>query len=283
MPTNTHLPSSASINNHACSLLFQGKYGEAFELFKAALSELKKEMAAADAKRSSAASAPQTVSSAGSPGTHEEDTSQPMDCTPTDGTCASDTADDGDTVEEVQDFCSLQDFMIPNEQASSASLMSMQWIYSRPLIVSREVCHKASSVAFAVTFNLALASHLRAMEMERNGNLPLAREAYAVALRLYRLPMQHTQDMEGDEQAISPFEDRNGFVYAAIFNNTAHAHASLQEEEAAAAYRQHLVKTLFFLADAGRVAAAEDYKLFDCFMDNVFDLVTNSPSVAAAA
>mmetsp|Transcript_18382 Transcript_18382/g.29628 ORF Transcript_18382/g.29628 Transcript_18382/m.29628 type:complete len:242 (-) Transcript_18382:579-1304(-) len=141
------------------------------------------------------------------------------------------------------------------------------------------------TVAFALTFNLALALHVRAIELANNGEKVL--KPFNDAEALYKLSLRQATinlDATHGDLGLSFTEDRNGYVYAAIFNNLAHIHKALGKDLEAVASGIDLMNTLFWVVTRRPCPMRDgESKLFDAFMKNASQLTMASTFPAAAA
>ncbi|KAL3903145.1 MAG: hypothetical protein SGARI_005510 [Bacillariaceae sp.] len=134
--------------------------------------------------------------------------------------------------------------------------------------------------AFVLTFNVALACHMLAIEIEHLGSTGDSQQAFQMAKQLYALPIKLVQTSR-DELCHDDFDP---FVFAGILNNISHAHTCLREEQPAFAYRMQLVKTLFSYSDRQINNNTEEAsECFQFFMENLDDLVLDPVTSAAAA
>jgi hypothetical protein len=190
-------------------------------------------------------------------------------------------------------FCSIKSMKCDHatskkeEDDTTSSLLPhpMDLIYSRPLLV-QDGRNELTLTTFAITFNLAISGHLMALQKEQDGNVEGARMGYLYSRRLYQLPLQQLEQRAARDPLSRLLHEGHligGYIHLAIFNNLSHVHSVLQLKDHAQAYRNHLVKCLFYFQNAGLVVTKEETDLFHCFMDNVFDLIAQPTYVAGAA
>jgi hypothetical protein len=156
------------------------------------------------------------------------------------------------------------------------------WLYSQPLWIPYQTDSNLNYAAFAITFNLALTCHLRAITFESINQLEDSHTSYQMAKKLYQLPIQVLKDYTAGRIGTS---DQEYLVLVGIFNNVAHVHCALGEDETSSLYRQQLVRTVFFLVDnRSSLGLSPDLRIFafERFLDNVHDLVCNIESAPAA-
>jgi hypothetical protein len=152
-------------------------------------------------------------------------------------------------------------------------------IYSRPLLMGESVVRSSVSDAFTITFNVALAAHLQGIESSLDGDMDAAHRFFTTALKMYYLTLRQNND--GNDCA--PLNSRNDLIFAAIFNNLAHVHAALGENDYSLAAAEQLLKALFFLVDSGRIVSSEEMQAHSFLMKNASMLVMPTSSTAAAA
>ncbi|KAG7371390.1 hypothetical protein IV203_019960 [Nitzschia inconspicua] len=158
-------------------------------------------------------------------------------------------------------------------QLQICSINAGHWIYNQPLWILCGEDDVSNSHVFAVTFNLALAYHLLATEFENYGVEKDVKQYYFTARNLYQLPLKMIQE---DYKNGNSMMDGDLFLLAAILNNASHVHTFLEEDECALVYRHQLVKVLFYFVDAGINFS------FDCFFENVKDLICRIDTAPAA-
>jgi hypothetical protein len=161
------------------------------------------------------------------------------------------------------------------------------WVYSRPLSMQRETNGSACvmwnyhSDAFTLTFNVALASHLKGIEQEMGGHYDAASHFFMVAMKMYNLTLCQCQTNYEENGVIS--NTLNDHIYAAIFNNLAHVEAMLGEISHSTAFAEQLLTTLFYLVDSGRVRTVRETMTHKLLLENAHCLLMASSNCAAAA
>lgn len=245
---------SMTLNDRGCFLLSQGCVSEGLEMFKKALSALKSEVQ-----------------------DHEDDLNLSFE--------KPQKAIYRDCEATADDFCC---WLVPvAAPISSKNRQEPFWIYSCPLCIQGQgvpdgtaaAVRSFASDAFTVSLNVALASHLRAVEQVMDGDCDEASHSFLVAMKMYNLTLRQANNVD----AAMFFNSRNDHVYAAIFNNLTHVHAMLGEPSHSLAHAEQLLGTLFYLLDSGRVVSAREAKAHSLFLQNAHFLLMAPSSSAAAA
>jgi hypothetical protein len=246
--------SSKELNERACFLLSQGSVSEGLELFKKALTVRKTEikdrptnLRLSDTAQKPLSQEPDTT--AGMTGEHS------CGFLPAHITCTT----------EHERF----------------------WIYSHPLSMQRVPQSLACAMlnenldVFTLFFNVALASHLQGVEEERGGRYDAAHHSFSVAMKMYNLTLCQFHGSYSINGAI--LNTLNGHAYAAILGNLAHVHAMLGEMSQSVRFADHLLTTLFYLMDSGRVTTAREVLTHKLLLENTHCLLMASSNSAAAA
>lgn len=244
-----NLTTAMALNDQGCFLLSQSCVSEALEVFKRALSALKKETQGRPTDS--------LLSNPPLKNLYHED-----------GTASCDFT------------CSL--IVVPS--SFQKQQQERYKIYSRPLSIqavpstSSSFVRCTASDAFTISYNVALASHLQGVEQAMEGECDAASHSLLVAQKLYNLTLQQANY----KQDCGIANTRNDHIFAAIFNNLAHVHAMLGEGSHCLAYAQQLIKTLFYLLESGRVSSPQEVSAHKMFLENAHCLLM-APNVSAAA
>jgi hypothetical protein len=248
--------SSVELNERACFLLSQGRVSEGLELFKKALSILKKEI------------------KNGSMSTVMFHSNTPRNS----------NYQEHETTAGIAEACLC--CLVPVPKACKKELERF-WIYSRPLSMLRVTNGSTYSLwsnhsdALTISFNVALASHLRGVEQVMGGDLDAASHSFIVAMRMYKLALCQCQASSNKTGAI--LNTLNDLVYAAIFNNLAHVHVMLGDSSQSTVFAEQLLKTLFYLVDSRLVTTIREVTTHKLLFENAYCLLMASFNSAAAA
>jgi hypothetical protein len=281
--TMSPMLSSAFLNNQACLLIQHGRYGEAATTLRRALVLTKSQMELVN-QPSSSSSPPSSR-----PEQHEQQhqlrspNSSGVE-TPTEPLqlpylpCATTPNNDVDVMDV--DDCPYEggdhDRHHYHSFSSSSSLPS-HYIYNQPVCLpdlnnDNSVCYDDcyNVWSFAITFNLALASHLMSIELDRTtvADKSSSFQYKTVAKSLYRLSLQ----IKGSQML-------GEHLPAAILNNISDVCLDRRE---ARYYDQMLLSALFLQVDMGNASSPQTQMYFNRFLKNVSYLLGAS-NVAAAA
>jgi hypothetical protein len=247
--------SSMELNERGCLLLSQGNVSEGLEVFKKALSVLRKEINDRSRGQLLSVSArkplyKQHVATAG-----------------TTGAC----------------LC----WCIPFSKASEKEY-ELFWIFTRPLTMQMQANDSgratwSKSDAFTISFNVALASHLQGVEQALDGDYNLASHSFVVAMKMYELTLSQAKNGAIFNTLNHHFNTLNDHLYAAIFSNLSHVHAMLGETSHSVAFAEQLLKTLFYLVDSGRVTTVQEATTHKLLLENAYCLLMAPSNSAAAA
>jgi tetratricopeptide (TPR) repeat protein len=166
-------------------------------------------------------------------------------------------------------------------EATSSPTVEENFVYRRAICIPTRTLmeflphdhHRNVVISIATVFNLALAHHLRAMELKdddaavQHKQIQLKR-----AVLLYELA--YKLEMEG----ISGSGPSAVFVMATL-NNLGQIHKILRERDTACQCFQSLLSTLMFAVDTGGVLPVSD---LDGFFRNIAFLIFQSPAAGAA-
>jgi hypothetical protein len=250
-------PSSTDLNNEACSLVELRRYDEAAAHLRKALSSIKAEVEA------------EVMASSLQRNSLEDDAIP----------CADEGVSLDDETEEVLsgDRFSHQDVASPKiddanyfYEEDSIAVDPTVGIYAKLIFINFEDSLFFALRSFAVTFNLAVTSHLRSIELQREGKKLLSLQTMGLAKKLYLLALQ----IEGSETF-------GTHLPAACFNNLAKVCRSMGADEESKYYDHLLLSNLILLIDTGHVSAPS--KVLNGFMKNVTYLLLKSAVVASAA
>jgi hypothetical protein len=230
-------PSSRALNNEACSLVKVRRYEEAYALLKEALCSIKVE---GEALRIAASSPLKEI----------------VEANPTLGVEHRDEADMN---------CPNYHFVFVSMSDTASSC-----IYAKLVYIRDDGSDCLALRAFAITFNLALASHFRSIELERDGKKLLSMQAMRQSRKLYLLALQ----VEGTEVY-------GVHLSAAAFNNLSQICRSLGNDEESRYYDHLLLSNLILLIDIGIIP--EPSTILTIFLKNVSYLLVKCADVAAAA
>jgi hypothetical protein len=151
------------------------------------------------------------------------------------------------------------------------------FVVRQPMLIrqssSLEETGSSRVLAIVVVFNLAIATHMTAMQgaVMRNDLLRKAIQLYECALNLIKIP--------------------NGFAVAgsevvllAILNNLAYSHASLGDNREAENWSQHLLSSLMFAVDhrMGTDTTPTATELLECFLRSTHHYILARKTAAAA-
>jgi tetratricopeptide (TPR) repeat protein len=247
--------SSTDLNNEACFLVKLRRYDEAMAYLKRALSSIKAEVHA-----------------------HQVVASSQRKCREYDAThCVDDEALFETEAEMSAYYFSRYALTSPQNEDSSYFYEDhgsdddlTESIYAKLVVIHADDSRFFALRSFAITFNLAVANHLRSIELRREGNNLLSLQTVGLAKQLYTLALQ----IEGIEMC-------GAHLPVACYNNLAKACRSLGSYEEAECYGRLVLSNLILLIDTGYLSAPS--KIVNGFMKNVTYLLLRSPAVAAAA
>jgi hypothetical protein len=226
------LPASISLSNQAFSLIGQNRYVDAADILMQALLLMKSEA------RSNGGIIDDTENNEKHIQQHQE----------------HDTSDsalqNNPTADNVSD--SKEDGIPTWKWDIPADGVQGEYVFQRPILLSKSSATEFPDRFFAITFNLALANHLEALRQEQVGDESKSFQLKMLAKQLYELTLQ-----------IEGFECVFGFhVAAAIFNNLSNIIRSIsnEKEKEAEQYDLLLVSCLCYLSEtSNNFAATEEY------------------------
>lgn len=248
-------PSSTDLNNEACSLVKLRRYDEAMMHLRRALCSIKAEVEV------------QVVASSSQRKSLEDDAGHFAVEDVSLGTQANISADD---LSQRALACPMNEDSDYFYEESGVTVDPTDSIYMKLVFIDFEDSRFFALRSFAITFNLAVTSHLRSIELKKEGNELLSLRTIGLAKKLYALAVQ----IEGSEVF-------GAHLPAACFNNLARACRSMGDDEEAEYYDRLLLSDLILLIDTGYVSASS--KILKGFMKNVTYLLLKSAVVAAAA
>lgn len=243
------LPPSFRLNNQACVLIRQGRYTEASTLLRRALLLTKREMEVLQQSRSR------------SPVHHDDFKLQGQQSSAANEEVVITPSLDNDVV--MMDVDS-------QDEEEEAYDVSSHYVYAQPVFLNK-ICgeHFFNDRSFAITFNLAIASHLMSIQQERQGGEEtLALRSKTLAKSLYGLAMQ----IQGSEVF-------GQHLPAAILNNMSGVCSDPQEAQR---YDELLLSALFLHVGTGNVSAPDSQVYLAKFLGNVSYLL-GSTDIASAA
>eukprot|EP00539_Tryblionella_compressa_P008795 CAMPEP_0178797146 /NCGR_PEP_ID=MMETSP0745-20121128/11055_1 /TAXON_ID=913974 /ORGANISM="Nitzschia punctata, Strain CCMP561" /LENGTH=287 /DNA_ID=CAMNT_0020455689 /DNA_START=11 /DNA_END=874 /DNA_ORIENTATION=- len=279
--------SATILNNKGYVLFSRGLVSESIEVFKLALSALKRELAQGQ------------QSMAESPSLQHDRFHEKWE---------SSSDYPANPLNASGSFFPMPRMIHPSADASSFHNHRHCMVYSRPIFIHQEQANLAdvsrddslAGKAAAITFNLAIAYHLRAFELLSSSRSSddnkeaspdaindVVGRAFSVSRAMYELTLRQIQSAPRTSKL-----HRDGIVYAALLNNLSHVHETLasgiknnQDQQAKCGFfEDELLKTvLFFVHSGGQVLTQLQLEQFQIFLQNVFHRVLQTPAMAPAA
>lgn len=145
---------------------------------------------------------------------------------------------------------------------------SHPYMFQEPIHIVPQMCADGSisRLSFFIMVNLGIANHMKAMQEGSHQSLEIARKLYELSFQM------QSQECES-----------NLVLTAALLNNLALVHDTLDNVGESIKCKQHLLSALLLLVDLGSDATSGYEKDLEGFMGNVTHLIAEDAPVARAA